>query len=443
MAAKRALVVDDSRSARVILSRMLEVHGMQVDTAESGEQALEYLNDKKPDVVFMDHLMPGMDGFETIRAIKRDARTATIPVMMYTSQEGEAYLREARSLGAAGVLSKTLMPADVARALYQLKLLPDRRDMQVAQPPLSATVSQPLPTYRPSVVPPQSLSSEAPPPRDALTELKRSLEASLEQAARRIGNELRSTIQLPPQLPEATPTRSKTPRALIAALVVFALLPMMVSAILLWNIFQTGKMQLDQANARLGIVVAEQQAQIEALRNELRKRGSEESNELSSARTEIVFIPYGEAPLTGSRVEHIKKTLERLQAEGFKGRVRVEYFSADFCLTRGPAGMAPASPESLQRKCDLIGNAFDDALTAGQRQSNDYVGIVTNAAQVSRGAIQITTLNGGRKQAIAYPPQTDTLTAGAWNQAAARNQRLEITTEPILQSSDEANRRTP
>lgn len=434
MAAKRALVVDDSRSARVILSRMLEVHGMHVDTAESGEQALEYLNATKPDVVFMDHLMPGMDGFETVKAIKRDSKTAAIPVMMYTSQEGDAYLREARSLGAAGVLSKTLMPSDVARALYQLKLLPDRRDMHVAPsgaavPPLS--ISQPLPTYRPSVVPPPSSPEDSQAaPRDQLAELKRSLEASLEQAARRIGNELRSSIQLPPQLPDASPTRAKTPRALIAALVVFALLPMLVSAVLLWNIFEAGKMQLDQANARLGIVVAEQQAQIEALRSELRKRSAGESGDLSSARTEIVPIPYGEAPLSGPRVEHVKKTLERLQAEGFKGRVKVEYFSADFCLARGPVGLAPAAAETLQRKCELIGNPFDDALTAGQRQSSEYAGIVTNAGQVSRGTIQITTLNGGRKQAIAYPAQSETLTAGAWNQAASRNQRLEITTEP-------------
>src|SRR5262245_41112760 len=155
MAAKRALVVDDSRSARVILSRMLEVHGMQVDSVESGEQALDYLQSTRPDVVFLDHLMPGMDGFEAIRAIKRDARTAGIPVMMYTSQEGEGYLREARSLGAVGVLSKTLMPIDVARALYQLRLLPDRRDASQprrAQEP----VNEAAPTYRPAPSQPEN-----------------------------------------------------------------------------------------------------------------------------------------------------------------------------------------------------------------------------------------------------------------------------------------------
>src|SRR5512144_37400 len=124
---KRALIVDDSRSARVILSRMLEQHGLVVDTAESAEQALEYLQRNRPDVIFMDHLMPGMDGFQAVQAIKADALTATIPLMMYTSQEGELYVSQARALGAVGVLPKTVRPVDVSRVLYQLRLLPDRR----------------------------------------------------------------------------------------------------------------------------------------------------------------------------------------------------------------------------------------------------------------------------------------------------------------------------
>src|SRR5512134_1544469 len=124
---KRALIVDDSRSARVILSRMLEQHGLTVDTAESAEQALDYLQRNRPDVIFMDHLMPGMDGFQAVQAIKADPLTATIPLMMYTSQQGELYVSQARALGAVGVLPKTVRPVDVSRVLYQLRLLPDRR----------------------------------------------------------------------------------------------------------------------------------------------------------------------------------------------------------------------------------------------------------------------------------------------------------------------------
>src|SRR5580700_10709799 len=132
MARKRALVVDDSKSARVILSRMLEKYDIEVDMAESAEQAIEYLKHDRPDAIFMDHLMPGMDGLQAVQAIKSNPQTAMIPIMMYTSQEGELYVGQARALGAMGVLPKQVRPVDVSKVLYELHLLPDRRDMTEA-----------------------------------------------------------------------------------------------------------------------------------------------------------------------------------------------------------------------------------------------------------------------------------------------------------------------
>ena len=125
--AKRALIVDDSKSARLSLARTLEKHAIEVDTAETAEQALEYLWTHRPDAIFMDHNMPGMDGLQAVQAIKNNPRTATIPIMMYTSQEGELYLSQARALGAIGVLPKQIKPADVTKMLYQLNLAADRR----------------------------------------------------------------------------------------------------------------------------------------------------------------------------------------------------------------------------------------------------------------------------------------------------------------------------
>src|SRR5450432_879965 len=134
MAGKRAIVVDDSKSARVILSRMLEKYAIEVDMAESAEHAIDYLKHNRPDAIFMDHLMPGMDGLQAVRAIKGDPQTAMIPIMMYTSQEGELYVSQARALGAMGVLPKQVRPVDVSKVLYELHLLPDRRD--TAEPAL-------------------------------------------------------------------------------------------------------------------------------------------------------------------------------------------------------------------------------------------------------------------------------------------------------------------
>ena len=114
---------------------MLEKYDIEVDMAESAEQAIEYLNHNRPDAIFMDHLMPGMDGLQAVQAIKGNPQTATIPIMMYTSQEGELYVGQARALGAMGVLPKQVRPVDVSKVLYELHLLPDRRDM--AEPALS------------------------------------------------------------------------------------------------------------------------------------------------------------------------------------------------------------------------------------------------------------------------------------------------------------------
>ena len=137
---KTALIVDDSRSARVVLKKVLETHELNVDTAESAEDALDYLTDHRPDVIFMDHLMPGMDGFEAVSAIKQNPDTATIPIMMYTSQEGEVYVGQARALGAVGVLPKKIAPVEVSKVLKSLRVI-GGEDVQSSAPDDTETTS--------------------------------------------------------------------------------------------------------------------------------------------------------------------------------------------------------------------------------------------------------------------------------------------------------------
>ncbi len=123
MAQKCALIVDDSRTARQVLGEMLAANQLRVETAASAEEALEYLSRSRPDVIFMDHMMPGMDGLQAVRAIKNNPATATIPIMMYTSQAGELYVGQARALGAVGVLPKQIKPVEVSEVLQSLHLI--------------------------------------------------------------------------------------------------------------------------------------------------------------------------------------------------------------------------------------------------------------------------------------------------------------------------------
>src|SRR6188474_2053049 len=199
---KRALIVDDSRSARVILSRMLEGYGMEVDASESAEHALEFLRQARPDVIFMDHLMPGMDGFQAIQAIKGNPDTAMIPVVMYTSQEGELYVSQARALGAVGVLPKTVKQADVSRVLYQLRLLPERREQRPAAQPYAAAEANALRTPTQAIVLGEMeaavRNSTATLLKEHNSEMRRFVLASLEAFARRIGTDMKPAAAPPP-----------------------------------------------------------------------------------------------------------------------------------------------------------------------------------------------------------------------------------------------------
>src|SRR5690606_16396789 len=97
---------DDSATARIMLARVLSSMGVAVKQSKSGEDALKFLTNYRPDLIFLDHLMPGMDGFQTLKALKSNPATHDIPVVMYTSQSALRYQEEAKALGAVGVVTK-------------------------------------------------------------------------------------------------------------------------------------------------------------------------------------------------------------------------------------------------------------------------------------------------------------------------------------------------
>ena len=483
---KRALIVDDSRSARVILSRMLEQHGMVVDTAESAEQALEYLQQGRPDVIFMDHLMPGMDGFQAVQAIKSDVQTATIPLMMYTSQEGELYVSQARALGAIGVLPKTVRPVDVSRVLYQLHLLPDRRSQRTtlferaATAALSAT--QPGPAQAPASQETPLVGAEATPdetaaagtaawsgaPVAALAELHASLRQSIQQLvkdqlaeqrrfmlatfeafARRLGTEIKENT--PPKAPAAAAVetlpiepqpRQWWPVALTALL---GVIPAVVLGALYWR-------ALDE-NRAIGRQVTELKAEITDLADKVAAMpppmtfmspsllpsipqvlpvGGGQAAAAAASTTEtaplaIEYVPFGETPLANGRLERLRAVAAPLEAQRERARIVVESYVGDFCLTGSPAdGFVVAEPAVPFQKCDMVGNPFDDSLAPAQRQSVDFANFVASLRKRTGGAVVVETVNAGRRNPVEYPEQAEGSTAGAWNTVAAQNNRVEF-----------------
>jgi len=471
---KRALIVDDSRSARVILSRMLEQHGLGVDTAESAEQALDYLKNNRPDVIFMDHLMPGMDGFEAVKLIKTDPQTATVPLMMYTSQEGELYVSQARALGAMGVLPKTVRPVDVARVLYQLNLLPDRRAgrsplfeegravVVVDQPGggtddgLAAAIAgkseaDAVGTGVPGVAHLQ-ISTHALAEmqaglrqtvnqlvRDQLAEQRRFMLASFEAFARRINNEMREGLSkaaaAQPRVvePIAPPPRAPSwlPALLTAGL---AALPALMLGALYWKSLQTNRaMTADLARVRNqspagagGINPLDMPSVAPTI-----VMGDSDAKPTPTNLAATERVAYGQAPFAGARLERLRTIVTSLQARKFRGTVQVESHVGDFCLTGDAgSGYSLADPESSMRKCDVMGNPFDESLSPVQRLSVEFANFVAAAKQQSGGALTIEVIDGSRRAPVQFVDQNEKTTAGDVNKAATANNRVEFRVIP-------------
>lgn len=438
---KRALIVDDSRSARVILSRMLEGYGLQVDSSESAEQALEFLRQARPDVIFMDHLMPGMDGFQAIQAIKGNPDTATIPVVMYTSQEGELYVSQARALGAVGVLPKTVKHADVSRVLYQLRLLPERREGRVqAQPAHSegaaAVQIEPV-RSSPGEVEIAIRSAIAPLLKEHSSEMRRFVLASLEAFARRISNDHKPAAPaVAPPEPEVVapePVEQRQLRwPLVAIVAGLALIPTTVLAFLYTKQLESSQ-ALEKSNVGLRELIEDQQVRVAALQKSILDGRTGPPAVAAQPDVASEVVPYGEAPLAGSRLEKLRELLGQLRASGFRGKVKVATYVGEFCLTgNGTEGYSIATDDLPVKRCDLVGNPFEDNLPLAQRQSLAFANLISSLRQESGSALTVEVAHEGRRASVPYPPadQLARVTAGEWNRIAAQNNRVEFATLP-------------
>ena len=87
MAIKRIMVVDDSPTERHVLNEFLTRKGFEVIIAENGEQAIEKAKTELPDLILMDVVMPGINGYQATRTITRNESTRDIPVIMCTSKD--------------------------------------------------------------------------------------------------------------------------------------------------------------------------------------------------------------------------------------------------------------------------------------------------------------------------------------------------------------------
>jgi class 3 adenylate cyclase len=121
--ASRILLVEDAPANIQAVSSILKEHGCQINVATNGEQALDLLGRVRPDLILLDVVMPGMDGFETCRRIKESAAWREIPIIFLTSRNGTADIVRGFEAGAVDYVAKPFnAPELVARVQTHLAL---------------------------------------------------------------------------------------------------------------------------------------------------------------------------------------------------------------------------------------------------------------------------------------------------------------------------------
>jgi CheY-like chemotaxis protein len=429
---KRALIVDDSRLARTVLSRLLEENGVASDTAESAEIALEYLRHSRPDVVFLDHNMPGIDGFEALDAIKKNPVTATIPVMMYTSEQGEVYVGQARALGALGVLPKTLQPVEVAQVLRTLHLIPGEQsagasaaDREPYRPPASRDAEI---AARPTAVP---LDAES--LRELLDELLSAKAAGLREDFRR---ELQ---RVAPPAPIPAPAAVTVPERLEQRTRALALTTglLVVACGVLGYLYWTASSSFEQTAASTSRLVAET-ARLEDARNST----PQSATARTAAPNDVLGVlewgvnqggryGFGSVPLDDARATVFTALFDQLARLGFAGTVRIEVHAGRFCMNYGQNGTLELAPPSQPAAtCEQVGWSENDAVSLGKSQSLAFANAVASAAARYPGLKIESASRGSVEPVVDYPASSADLTAGTWNTVAAANQRVAVKIVP-------------
>ena len=116
----RMLVVDDSPTICAVLGKMLRAEGYEVLTATDGGAAIELVREEKPALIFLDVVMPGMNGFRVLKKLRQDPLTAAIPIVMISGNQQASEQFYLQRCGADDFMKKPFGRGDVAERIGQL-----------------------------------------------------------------------------------------------------------------------------------------------------------------------------------------------------------------------------------------------------------------------------------------------------------------------------------
>jgi CheY-like chemotaxis protein len=369
----RALVVDDSQIARYILSAQLRQLGFEIEVADSAESAFRQIAEPLPDVVFMDHVLPGIDGIEAVSRLRGQSRTATLPVVMYTSQDSDAFAKQAKAVGANDIFVKTSDAQRLSEILAQLLVLPARSDGTEAEsnvrhigdrprnskPANRATTSltrrELADLLEPSLEVHHSKLHQELLAEFAILEryderMRRDLLARIDMLVRDAGRRIDGAFTAE-QADRRRAARQQTwSRLGVAAILV---LGVALSIVISWRAAEQG------SALELAVAVAEDttEASTEAtveLQREVSELRHLTAGMLSQrpppARDEARAVAATTADATGAAAALVQE----LQAMGILGPVRVETRAGSFCVTATPFGLDLVVANVSLNDCDTL-----------------------------------------------------------------------------------------
>ena len=458
MTTNKALIVDDSRTAQHLLARMLKKYPLEIDTALSAEEALLYLASHHPGVIFLDQSMTGMNGIEALKTIRANPHTALVPVIMYTAQDDDLFVNEAIALGAQGIFSKSgMLPSNLEQVLRGLHIYPTESDQPVAEVAAPAQAQPPRP-----VVPAISRDrpvSELDRVRTQITrqfeihstDLSNQIHTTAQSIVKRVAQDIGAATRRENQsvdastslflasvraeVGDAVDARLRTARTTSRVMMACALLAIAMTGYLAWWAY--GELQQTIASLEASLEMYKQSLATAARGNPppVAVAGVPANPAASVALLRAVSwmqnanleFDYGDTPLNTDRVAQLNTVTQLLAEGGYTGALKFDIHLGNFCLESDRAnGWRLARSEFPATACKMLAEVNPRTLVA------DYITVpFRNFEKASRplqdGRIHVELLASGLDAPHSeYPLIRAATTAGEWNRAAAKNNRIGI-----------------
>lgn len=464
MTIKRALIVDDSTTAQYRLKKMLRRYPLDIDIVDSGEAALRYLSRHAPAVIFMDHLMPGIDGFRALQIIKSNPDTAMIPVIMYTSKSGDVYTGQARALGALDVVSKDRINAtDLSKVMEAIHIYPttqpdDSETIESAELIAAANqvTAQTTDTGTPHIDRRTASLEQARNLELRLSHMEHSLEDNRRFITSRVVRELHGlrqnlrqefsdilqqqpTATPPPVVPAVTLEPQSSSNGWSVLAIAISVVAIAVIAYLLMAINnQLNDNQQQQAafGKQLQQVAEQTNREPEMISPAIVNAGIGQPIKQFIAPDKYLLadlawtfnqsgaLAFHQSTIDPKPVLRLHELLHRIASNGFKGTATVNIYVGDFCVTLDNMGMAQLAPTNKTLSDCMLSSeiySIDRLLDEYTREVTMILGNLTRNVN-STIQIAITAAPGPE----AYPERIPTISARDWNALAQNNNRLEL-----------------